>query len=307
MTEDPAGDDLPLVREKYADRFRMDPNPPNTYWFFMNRDAAALRQARGAPGVQLRDRQQCAAEDLRWPAAAELQLPAAGLRGPGYEKIDPCPYGDPAGPPDLAKARQLVEQSGYKGMSVTVWGNSKDPRPAIADYQRDILNQIGFKAKTKILDQQVYFGTIGLKKTRAQTGFTDWFQDFPHPGGLLRAEPLEEGAGVLADVQLQLREQPQGRRGDREADAGGGPGDRRRGVGEARQGGHREREHRGLRQRAVDRVLLGPDGLRELLRRPPGVQDRLVAVLPEVAPVRHGGEGRSRRSSPHGARPRRTY
>jgi peptide/nickel transport system substrate-binding protein len=66
-------------------------------------------------------------------------------------------------------------------MKVTVWANNKDPRPAIADYYRDMLNQIGFKADTKIIDQQVYFGTIGTKKTKAQTGFTDWFQDFPHP------------------------------------------------------------------------------------------------------------------------------
>ena len=75
-----------------------------------------------------------------------------------------------------------------------MWGNNKDPRPPITEYLRDVMTQIGFKAKTKILDQQVYFGTIGLKKTKAQAGFTDWFSDFPHPGGLLRAEPLEEGA-----------------------------------------------------------------------------------------------------------------
>ncbi|HEX8159603.1 MAG TPA: hypothetical protein VF526_19650, partial [Solirubrobacteraceae bacterium] len=46
---------------------------------------------------------------------------------------------------------------------------------------RDTLNQIGFKAKTKVLEQQIYFGTIGTEKTKAQIGFTDWYQDFPHP------------------------------------------------------------------------------------------------------------------------------
>jgi peptide/nickel transport system substrate-binding protein len=66
-------------------------------------------------------------------------------------------------------------------MKVTVWGNTKDPRPAIVDYLRDTLNEIGFKAKTKVLDQQIYFGTIGTKKTKAQVGFTDWYADFPHP------------------------------------------------------------------------------------------------------------------------------
>src|ERR671910_539795 len=33
----------------------------------------------------------------------------------------------------------------------------------------------------KVRDGGVYFQTIGNAKTRAQTGFANWFQDFPHP------------------------------------------------------------------------------------------------------------------------------
>ncbi|MGH2383271.1 MAG: ABC transporter substrate-binding protein, partial [Candidatus Limnocylindria bacterium] len=33
----------------------------------------------------------------------------------------------------------------------------------------------------EILDGGVYFQTVGNQKTQAQTGFTNWFQDFPHP------------------------------------------------------------------------------------------------------------------------------
>jgi peptide/nickel transport system substrate-binding protein len=181
MTEDPSGDDLPLVKAKYGSRFRMDPNPPNTYWFFMNEttppfDKIEVRQAVNW-AIDSRALQRVFSGRLQ-PTCNFLP---PGYAGNGYVKIDPCPYGDPNGPGDLAKARDLVNKSGYKGMSVTVWGNSKDPRPAIVDYYRDLLNQIGFKANTKILDPQVYFGTIGLKKTKAQTGFTDWFSDFPHP------------------------------------------------------------------------------------------------------------------------------
>jgi peptide/nickel transport system substrate-binding protein len=102
----------------------------------------------------------------------------------GYKDYE-CKYGDPAGEPDIPRAKQLVEQSGYKGEKVTVWTNNKDPRPAIADYYRDVLNEIGFEADIKTLDQQVYFEQIGLKKTKAQTGFTDWYQDYPHPGDFI--------------------------------------------------------------------------------------------------------------------------
>jgi peptide/nickel transport system substrate-binding protein len=99
----------------------------------------------------------------------------------GYTPITPCPW-RPNGSPDLAKAKQLVQSAGLTGAPVVVWTNTKDPRPAIADYLRSTLDQIGFKATTKTINQTVYFSTIGNPATKAQIGFTDWFQDFPHPG-----------------------------------------------------------------------------------------------------------------------------
>ena len=41
-----------------------------------------------------------------------------------------------------------------------------------------MLNQIGFKATPKIISDDSYFPTIGNAKTKAQTGFADWIQDF---------------------------------------------------------------------------------------------------------------------------------
>jgi peptide/nickel transport system substrate-binding protein len=181
MTEDPAGDDLPLVKAKYADRFRMDPNPPNTYWFFLNQTLKPFDKLEVRQAVNYAIDSRALGRIFGGRLQPTCNFLPPGYAGNGYVKVDPCPYGDPNGPGDIAKAKQLVQRSGYAGMNVTVWGNTKDPRPAIVDYLRDVLNQIGFKAKTKVLDQQVYFGTVGLKKTQAQAGFTDWFSDFPHP------------------------------------------------------------------------------------------------------------------------------
>ena len=44
-----------------------------------------------------------------------------------------------------------------------------------------MLNEIGFDATPKILDGGVYFQTIGNEKTAAQTGFSNWFLDWPQP------------------------------------------------------------------------------------------------------------------------------
>jgi peptide/nickel transport system substrate-binding protein len=197
MTEDPAGDLLPQVEAKYGDRFRKDPNPPNTYWFFMNHTTPPFDKVEVRQAVNYALDSQALQRVFGGRLQPTCNFIPALYKGMGYEKIDPCPWGDPNGKPDIAKAKQLVEKSGDKGMTVTVWANNKDPRPAIADYYRDMLNQIGFKAKTKILDQQVYFGTIGTKKTKAQTGFTDYFQDFPHPNDFF--EPNLSSAAMASE------------------------------------------------------------------------------------------------------------
>ncbi len=103
---------------------------------------------------------------------------------PGYDEAfdtTECPYGDPSQPPDIAKAQDLIEQAGAEGTEVTVYGNNDDPTDKVTQAYADMLNEIGLDAEPEILDGGVYFQTIGNAKTEAQTGFTNWFQDFPHP------------------------------------------------------------------------------------------------------------------------------
>jgi peptide/nickel transport system substrate-binding protein len=63
----------------------------------------------------------------------------------------------------------------------------------MAVYVADVLNQIGLKAKPRIVAAPVYFATIGNQKTRAQIGFTNWFQDFPPPSNFTF---LVDGASI---------------------------------------------------------------------------------------------------------------
>lgn len=195
MTEDPTGDQLPEVRRKYADRYSEAANPPNTYYFFLNHSLPPF------------DKQE-AREAVNYGLDSNALVRIFGGRlTPGCTFLPPdlvgykdykCKYGDPKGKPNIAKARELVKQSGYAGNKVTVWTNNKDPRPAIADYYRDMLNEIGFKADIKTLDQQVYFEKVGTKGTKAQTGFTDWYQDYPHPGDFI--DVLLGSEGLKTDV-----------------------------------------------------------------------------------------------------------
>src|SRR3954451_13147601 len=183
ITEDPVGDLLPQVQQKYKDRFFQGAGYPNTYYYFLNVNVPPFNklEARQAVNYAIDSRALQRIFGGRLHPTCNLTPPAMV----GYKPIQPCPWGDPAGPGNVAKAKQLVQQSGTAGQPVTVWTNNKDPRPAIADYLRSLLNQIGYKAKTKTLNQTVYFSAIGDKKNKAQIGFTDWFQDFPHPGNFM--------------------------------------------------------------------------------------------------------------------------
>jgi peptide/nickel transport system substrate-binding protein len=95
-----------------------------------------------------------------------------------------------------------------------MWTNNKPPRPDIGDYVRSTLLQIGFKASIKQLDQKVYFATIGNPKSNAQIGFTDWYQDFPHPddfiGSLMIGDALKStptfNEGQVNDPQINATE-----------------------------------------------------------------------------------------------------
>src|SRR5437588_6208939 len=93
----------------------------------------------------------------------------------------PCPYGNPASGGNLAKAKQLVQQSGMAGTPVTVWSETRQPRQKWMTYYTQFLNQIGFKATQKVIADATYFTTIGNLKLNPQTGFADWNQDFPNP------------------------------------------------------------------------------------------------------------------------------
>jgi len=94
----------------------------------------------------------------------------------------PCPYGNPAGPPNVARARKLVAQAGDRGAAVTVYNELRQPKTQFGSYYASVLQSLGFKVTIKPVSDSQYFPTVGNLKLNAQTGFDDWLQDFPNPG-----------------------------------------------------------------------------------------------------------------------------
>ena len=154
----------------------------STYYFFMNTRVAPFDNPKVREAVNL---------GIDKPALARLfageMVPGCAFTPPGTigynEDLDTtgCPYGDPSQPPDIEAAQAALEEAGEVGTEVTVWGNNDDPTDKVTQAYADMLNEIGFDATPKIIDGGVYFSTIGNQKTEAQTGFSNWFLDWPHP------------------------------------------------------------------------------------------------------------------------------
>ena len=169
--QQPPPDRLTSIQSKYASQIKVY-TPANTYYFFMNNKVPPFDNLKARQAVEYAINRQALVR-----VYGGLGQPTENILPPtyaSYKKHDLYPY-------NLAKAKQLVAASGDKGMSVTVWNHDRGNDPKATAYLVDQLNAIGFKAKEKIVNSAVYWTTVGNQATKAQIGFADWFQDYPHP------------------------------------------------------------------------------------------------------------------------------
>lgn len=80
---------------------------------------------------------------------------------------------------DMAKAKQLIEESGITPGEVTIWCMTTPPNPDYAQYLQEVLRQLGFKARTRCIDGSAYYNVVGVKKNKTQIGFAGWGADYP--------------------------------------------------------------------------------------------------------------------------------
>jgi peptide/nickel transport system substrate-binding protein len=165
---------LPQIKAKASDRFKLANLGISTWYIFMNTKekpfSSQLAREAVAAGISRSAMDRIASGTL---APACFLLPPAV---PGHPST-PCPDGTG----DLAKAKALVKQSGMAGTPVTVWGQIGNPAQAWMTNYTQLLNEIGFKAKIKLIDAAVYLQTIGELRLHPQTGEFEWIEDFPNP------------------------------------------------------------------------------------------------------------------------------
>ena len=117
---------------------------------------------------------------LRSPSQPAKSYP----HNPGFQRYcpytrDPSPNGRWRGP-DLQLAHRLVNESGTKGMSVTVW-DTPDPAAVVREgrYVTSVLRSLGYRASLRFLDDRHIFQYTNDSLNHAQIITGGWAADYP--------------------------------------------------------------------------------------------------------------------------------
>jgi peptide/nickel transport system substrate-binding protein len=116
-----------------------------------------------------------------------LAVPTCQVLPPNFPSYAPyCPY--TAGTdhskwtaPDIAKAKQLVQQSHTAGMKVVVDGTNDQVGKALVEQMVSDLNAIGYKASPQLLASSIQYPFVQNSSNSGKwnVGWSAWYQDYP--------------------------------------------------------------------------------------------------------------------------------
>jgi peptide/nickel transport system substrate-binding protein len=121
-----------------------------------------------------------------------LAVPACQILPPNFPSYTPyCPYTTGSqttwSGPNVAKAKQLVKQSGTAGEKVVVNSTNDQTGTALAEQMVSDLNAIGYKASTQLLSatNQYPFVQNSANSSKWNVAWSAWYQDYPAPSDFL--------------------------------------------------------------------------------------------------------------------------
>jgi peptide/nickel transport system substrate-binding protein len=178
--EAPPADRLNEMGTKYAKQVHV--NTLTAFWYApMNTRLAPFNNLKARQAVNYAIDRNALVKIFGGPNLAQ---PSCQVLPPGFPgHIDYCPYTKNPGKtwtaPDVAKAKQLVQQSGTKGAKVTVLSSDDEVNKAVAVYFQSVLNEIGYKATVKPISGNIFFTYVQNTKNKVQINVQQWYQDYP--------------------------------------------------------------------------------------------------------------------------------
>ncbi|MCZ3388941.1 MAG: ABC transporter substrate-binding protein [Actinomycetia bacterium] len=180
LFDPPPADRLAEIGSEYASQAHV--NTLTAYWYApMNVNIPPFNNVKARQAVNWAiDRNAL----VKLYGGPELAAPVCTILPPDFPgHVDNCQYTNPAGStwqgPDLAKAKQLVQESGTAGQPVTIIVSDDEVNAAMGEYLQSVLNSIGYKATVKAISGNVQFTYIQNTKNNVQISLTSWYQDYP--------------------------------------------------------------------------------------------------------------------------------
>ena len=216
MFETPPLDRLGELGSDYADQVHT--NPALAIWFLpMNLHERPFDDPRVRRAVNMALDRDAAVKLFGGP---RLAVPSCQILPPGMPGYAPyCPF-----PHDLPAAQALVRASGTAGMAVTLVIDTSAVQRSIGTYVLDVLRQLGFDARLRVLSGNLQFSYIQNSANHVQISLTPWYADYPGPTdflpmlfGCASYHPGTDGSvnfAGLCDPALDARMQAVADRGD---------------------------------------------------------------------------------------------
>ena len=186
MQNQPPSDRYNEVVEKYeGTQLRVDPSV-STYFFWMNTTVAPFDDVKVRQAVNYALDPRALERIYSGQIVGTQQILPPGM--PGYKKLALYPH-------SLAKARALIAEADPSDRSITVWTDSESPNNDAGAYYQGVLEKLGFKVTLKVLNSDNYFTVVGNETTPdLDTGFANWFEDYPHPNDFFQPLLAAESA-----------------------------------------------------------------------------------------------------------------
>ncbi len=178
--ESPPADRLNEMGTKFASQTHVE--TLTAFWYApMNTNLAPFNNIKARQAVNFAIDRNALVKIFGGP---KLATPSCQVLPPGFPgHVDYCPYTKNPGAkwsaPDLAKAKQLVKESGTAGQKVTVLSSDDEVNKAVGVYLQSVLNQIGYKASVKPISGNIFFTYVQNTKNKVQINVQQWYQDYP--------------------------------------------------------------------------------------------------------------------------------
>jgi len=182
------------VKDKYeGTQFRIE-RPINIYFFWMNTSRPPFDDVKVRQAVNYAVDPAALERIYSGALAASHQVLPEGM--PGHESFDLYPH-------DMAKAKELLAEADPSDREITVWTDNESPNNDAGAYYANLLEELGFDVKLKTINADVYFQTIGNPSTsNLDTGWADWFADYPHPNDFIEPNFAAESPFNLSRLDV---------------------------------------------------------------------------------------------------------